>query len=505
MSDSDIQYYFESDWITNNCDGPPDIMTVYNSSFTTPTFDSIDEQYPYPACGLDPLARESGCCYSSIALDDTFGFQGVSINQITDTLGEDMSPPISANQHNYCVVQSDGISTNFTKLYLLEGVCYTGMLCTLPAFSIFDNDTCNGTFEQFDLSQSLVFNSTRYGWLNGSTTTILQGTASTGWTSYIPNQILVPDHKSALQILALIGYLLSIVGSVAATLIYALKLRKHKSIHNYLAFYSQLIWTLDHLQTMFYDYFVFPSDYAVDVYLAVFCYTNSASLLSVLISLDLILKLLKFGKRCIYLSFAIATTVHLSMVGWQYFTFLIIVEPDTFNTLTFDLGVFPIFWNLIMFVIDLGPPLVIMYFIFREKSERKRALFALKMEAVALVIVHLINTFVYGMLGYTSNKSEIFENDRNILALGGIETFQFMLNGIIILRFHFYMKKLISGQHSSASASHVDPKLSVSIKGPERKILSQQMPHEPASEKARIKSNNKSTRNASMNSKSKSD
>ncbi|KAJ3318450.1 hypothetical protein HDV06_000480 [Boothiomyces sp. JEL0866] len=460
MATSEVQNFFEADWITKDCIGPPDIMTVYNSSYTTPTFDAIQGQYSYPACGLDPIARPFGCCYSSLTTKSTFGFQGISINQIYDSYTEDNSPPVAANQHTYCVLESNSTFLNFTKLYILESVCYNGILCVPSNVTIFDSNICDGSYEQFDISASGYFNSTKFGELFGSIKEISDGTGIFKWTSYIPNQILVPDHKSALQVLALLGYILSIVGSLAAVYIYMIKLKRHKSIHNYLAFSSQLIWTAEHMQVMFYDYYTFPSDYSVDIYLSVFCFTNSASLLSVLISLDLMLKLLKFNKKYIYISFGLAALIHLLMVGWQYLSFLIIVNPDLYNTLTFDLGVFPTFWNLIMFVIDLGPPLLIMYFIFEEKSERKRALFALKMEALSLVVVHLVNTIIYGVLGYISTSSEFFQNDRNILALGGIETFQFMLNGIIILRFHFYMKKLISGQHSASSRSNLEDSLS---------------------------------------------
>ncbi|KAJ3252501.1 hypothetical protein HK103_001439 [Boothiomyces macroporosus] len=457
------------------------------------------EQYPYPACGLDPIARPFGCCYSSLNLDGTFGLQGVSINQITDTLTEEFSPPVFANQHSYCVLESNGTLFNFTKLYILESACYNGILCMPNYINVFDGNSCNGTFEQFDLSQSLYFNSTKYGALSGKVKLITDGTATFGWTSYIPNQILVPDHKSALQILALIGYIASILGSLLAVFIYGQKLKLHKSIHNYLAFYSQLIWTVEHFQAMFYDYYSFPSDYSVDVYLSVFCYANSASLLSVLISLDLILKLLKLPKKYIYISFGFATAVHLLMAGWEYLTFLIIVNPDLFNNLTFALGVYPTFWNLIMFIVDLGPPLLIMYFIFKEKSERKRAMFNLKMEAFVLVLVHLLNTIIYGILGYSANKSEYFANDRNILALSGIETFQFMLNGTIILRFHFYMKKLISGQHSNLSVSTSDGKSS-SMKNADLKsvtaILSQHAMDDP-SDRPKSAAVARSTRNIS--------
>ncbi|KAJ3269962.1 hypothetical protein HDV01_000768 [Terramyces sp. JEL0728] len=211
------------------------------------------------------------------------------------------------------------------------------------------------------------------------------------------------------------------------------------------------MWAIEHSQTMFLDYYVFPSQDSVEIYSAIFCFSNVASLLSVSISIDLITKLFYCRDSVRRWAFISATVVHLAFVGWTYLEFMSITNADVFNYLTFKLGVLPTFWNIVMFIIDLGPPLIVMQKVMVSSAHSRKKFEPWQIEVFVLVVIHLINTIIYGILGYLATRTEYFANDRNIQALWGINRFQFMVNCLIVLRFNHYIHMLLTGNPTSST------------------------------------------------------
>ncbi|KAJ3318451.1 hypothetical protein HDV06_000481 [Boothiomyces sp. JEL0866] len=464
MSDQ-LDIYFESDWISQSCAGPPDFMSTYSDSNPSEIYNYVQDQFSYPACGMDPVARLTGCCYSSLKKEETFGFQGISINLLTNSVTEQTSPPMSANGYTYCMLASNGTIMNTFSFYVLQSSeCAFGFLCNEDSLSIHEHSNCTGTVNKFQLGKlsGAIYNSTEYGEFVGSITTVSDGQNAYSWEGLIPGNLVIPNHAYTLDKMALIGYILAIGGSIIAMIIYGKKLSYRQSTHNILGFSSQITWLFEHSQTMFLDYYLFPSQYSVLVYQAIFAFTNLASLLTVLVAIDLITKLYFCSHFIRKLAFGCTIFVHLAMVGWTYLAFLEIVNPDVFNLLNFNLGMLPVSWNIVMFVVDLFPPFIVMYKVFLSSLHLERKLERWQIEVVFLVIVHLLNTVSYGVVGYLASETEVFKNDRNLQNLWGINRFQFMLNCIIVLRFNVYLKMILDNGFNSSTGSEKLAKVSVS-------------------------------------------
>ncbi|KAJ3318452.1 hypothetical protein HDV06_000482 [Boothiomyces sp. JEL0866] len=461
-------FYFESDWLTTSCFGPPDLMSTYFGNNASDVYNFVQGQFSYPACGMDPVPRPIGCCYSSLRKDETFGLQGMSIHMLDNSVTELSSPPASANGNTYCLIKSNGTLYNTFSMYVLQsGQCVNGFMCNENAVSIYSTLNCSGNplDLQIQQNQTTWYNTTDFESLFVEFVEISGCDISFGWEGLIPGNLMVPDHRYTLDKLALIGYIFAILGSIVALVIYTKKLLVRRSIHNVLGFSSQIAWIIEHVQTMYLDYVLFPSQYSVLVYQAVFSYTSVASLLTVMIAVDLITKLYYSSTKLRRIAFIATIIIHLALVGWTYLAFLAIVNPDLFNLLTFNLGMLPVTWHILMLVIDLFPPFIVLYKIFVSSAHIERKLERWQIEVVLLVIVHLFNTIVYGILGYLGSETEIFQNDRSLQSLWGINRFQFMLNYIIVLRFNVYLKMLLTKSAHSSFGSNKQDKSSVSVTG----------------------------------------
>ncbi|KAJ3252500.1 hypothetical protein HK103_001438 [Boothiomyces macroporosus] len=445
--------YFESDWIDTSCSGPPDLMSTYTADNASDVYNYIQGQFSYPACGMDPVARPVGCCYSSLKRDETFGLQGMAIHLLDNSLTENLSPPASANGNTYCLISSNGTLHYTYSMYVLQsGQCNYGYMCDQTSVSIYDNSSCTGIPLQLSVqnNQILWYNTTNYGEVSVEFRVISGCDITFGWEGLIPGNLLVPDHRYTLDKLALIGYVFAILGSIVALVIYYKKILVRRSLHNVLGFSSQIAWIVEHVQTLYLDYVLFPTQYSVLVYQAVFSYTSIASLLTVLIAIDLITKLFYSSPKIRKIAFCLTVFVHLALVGWTYLAFLAITNPDLFNIMTFTLGMLPVSWHIIMLIVDLFPPFIVLYKITVNSSHLERKLERWHIEVMLLVMVHLLNTIVYGILGYLGSETEFFQNDRSLQSLWGIARFQFMLNYIIVLRFNVYLKMLLKkSAHSS--------------------------------------------------------
>ncbi|KAJ3318453.1 hypothetical protein HDV06_000483 [Boothiomyces sp. JEL0866] len=446
--------FLEADWLQTDCLGAPDFMSVYTKDSPSAVFEFIQSEFAYPTCGIDPLERPQGCCYSSLSKADTYGYQSLSANFVDNSKPLLSNAPLSANTNTYCSIISNGSYYNSVSAYILQNdKCINRAICSSNSLTIYEYSNCTGNAESFNIQPNIILSIVSdIGDFSISQIIISEGGVVYGWESFVPNRLLYPIHTSLYEKLALVGFILAILGSVIALSIYSVKLYHRKTLHNYLGLWSQLIWAIEHSQTMFLDYYIFPSQDAVDIYSSIFCFSNVASLLSVSISIDLITKLFYCTKPVRRLAFISAVIVHLAFVGWSYLEFLTISNPDLFNYLTFKLGVLPTFWNIVMFIIDLGPPLIVMQKVIVSSAHSRQKIENWQIEVFVLVVIHLINTIIYGILGYLAGKTEYFANDRNIQALWGINRFQFMVNCLIVLRFNYYLHMLLNGHPSTPSS-----------------------------------------------------
>ncbi|KAJ3269963.1 hypothetical protein HDV01_000769 [Terramyces sp. JEL0728] len=469
MSDG-ASIYFEADWVNASCTGPPDLMSTYADSNPSDVYNYIQDQFSYPACGMDPVPRPTGCCYTSLKTIETFDLQGMAVHLLDDTETELIAPPISANGFTYCLIESNGTFYNTYTMYVSQsGLCSHGFICDGDSLAVYDQDDCSGPAQTFqaDVNTAISYNTSAYGNITLQYYTVLDGQMTYSWDGMIPGNILVPDHRYTIDKLALIGYIFAIGGSIAALIIYAQKLYIRQSTHNILGFSSQVAWLIEHTQTIILDYLLFPTQYSVLVYQAIFSFSTLASLLTVLIAIDLITKLFYCSTRVRQIAFGLTVVVHLALVGWTYLAFLAILEPDVFNLLIFNLSLLPVVWYIIMFVIDLFPPIIVMWKVFESTAHLERKLERWQIEVFVLVLIHILNTISYGVVGYLSSETEVLKNDRNLQNMWGINRFQFMLNCVIVLRFNVYLKRLLTtAAHSSMGSNIIDKNsmMNISVK-----------------------------------------
>jgi hypothetical protein len=223
--------------------------------------------YPIGLCDNSQVALKGLCCYSLIENSDDWSVaQGVLSAQITeiDNLNDLASAvPKTSSSATYCKLEKDARFPYLVTYLLADGSCFDNYLsCDKNGqIHVYPSAGCKGEAISFILTRSpAIFNST-YGAFTGSLGSLSGGSNAIEWVAYRSATYLIPNHKAALEIIALLFYIVSIVCSVLAFLFWALRYRKSKGVQTLLMLCSQF-WTLFYIVSrMAYSYSVLISDF----------------------------------------------------------------------------------------------------------------------------------------------------------------------------------------------------------------------------------------------------
>ncbi|KAJ3318911.1 hypothetical protein HDV06_006963 [Boothiomyces sp. JEL0866] len=195
----------ESVWTYGECQGPPTSMAAYDQNLISSYLLTFTENdYVFPTCGVNPISTSTGCCGSSLDLELTFDYQ--SWSELPVSSGDLVYSPKSANNYSYCVLypyDEDSLDS-YRSIYALAGSSCTinGIQCFgNRTIRIFNDSTCDGTYEQFSMDSSQPLNSLVYGNITVDLITVVNGTESYSWVAYSPVTIEVPStYKKLLPI-----------------------------------------------------------------------------------------------------------------------------------------------------------------------------------------------------------------------------------------------------------------------------------------------------------------
>ncbi|KAJ3322027.1 hypothetical protein HDV06_003628 [Boothiomyces sp. JEL0866] len=420
------------------CTNPPLQITIFNETHPTDLYSSISDDFTIGVCGSDPFEKNRGCCVSSLDINQTvypsFTFSyynGIDI---------DLFIPRSANGNGYCLLTflQDDLSWYSSTYYLLD-TCVKGIKCNGEGISIFQDEVCQQEFQlftEFNISDSIFGNATiEYRHFDNA----LQ---EFQWITYTPSYYLIPDNKSAIDIFALLCFIISIGGFACTTVYYVLKYKTTKSPSSIPLILTQIAWLLRAIMWLGYNYTIFTNSYIFYVYSSILA-VIPATLLSVLISTHLLCQILNFRIHWYnYLVYATVVLVNLALNS-EYYTFQIIgiYNPDLYNMMAANAYRMLSIWEIFMLIYDDLVPLLILLRIIKTLAQKKKKLLSKDKAILTVIVSQFLVAIITMALSYIQNNTEIVGSERNMVDMNGIYLILYFIHNInILLLFHFLKK-----------------------------------------------------------------
>ncbi|KAJ3251427.1 hypothetical protein HK103_002407 [Boothiomyces macroporosus] len=426
-------------------------MVVFNETNPTPLYTVSIIENPIGVCGMDEVPKGTGCCLSSLDINESLGYGSNSYNYLA-SISVDGSIPISANNYNYCVLNALDSSALFGyhQLYLLNGTCYQHFYCSSDGLRFYQYPNCQGIF-------SLPLPNTTVGNFSYSSSTVNNANQTFDWTGYFPGGLFVPQYKSAFEVFSLIFYLLSIIGYFGY---FAFCLRefilKRKSRDLYLAL-TELAWCFSIIYELVYLNVLVNDIQTVILMDVVATFEMAPSLFSTMISGSMLLDIFNLNTRIQYQMavYGGLTLVFVVLYGPEIVSYLI--QWFGYQDISFYLHIsasnFYLYWFIFVMIFDSFPPLTLLVMIVKQfLVKRNRAnitgtLFDYLVKnwrIVALLVFQVCNSVVYFVLSYIKRQTNNLHNDRNAVAMSGYIVLVYFLHNTFIIAVYLVLRAMAS-------------------------------------------------------------
>ncbi|KAJ3272925.1 hypothetical protein HDV01_005122 [Terramyces sp. JEL0728] len=450
---------FQSTWQVDACQGPPSTMLVFKETRPTKLYRFELKDFPFPLCGSEGGYNGYSCCFSSLDTTQTFGYKSFSRHLISSDYTVETSPPKSAIDSQYCMIEGDGMSIwGYDYMFLLNSNSCTEsqFICNNTHLTVYGGTNCNGTkyiiegnAEYYPLSMDpAYYNSLYLGGITVSQHTVNSGITDYRWIAYTPSWMLVPNSHTTMEIIALIAFALTIGGFLVTSSVYGQKLYsgRSKKLRDFAMFTTQTLWLIRSLLVVYYTYAVFHSSTDVALFKALLGTTEVCSLLSVLISFRITTEINKKSNSNLFLIVGSVSllALHFSLVGPYYvscfFALTDVMAYYAIANIAFNLQ---IAWMLFMFVFDLIPPLIIFKMVFfqqltkaKKTKETTEEVLLSNGSIFSILLVHLFNCLLFIVISILRYATSALQNDRNALASEAVLSFCYMIHNVVICKMY---------------------------------------------------------------------
>lgn len=253
-------WQLQSAWQGPKCEGPPNTMTIFNSSLkVSPEWKSAGLKRT-GMCGIllhSPL--QSGCCQSSIrpqkdgmcthlsivlacyfcsisnsssrSQESGTINKGLGMGSFTSTSVETVEQSemlMVANGALYCHLIAKTVDSLFGMheyffLASSNNCIYSKIKCIENGtLVIYPDDHCSGPPTTFSLAEnnSTLINNSYFGEVTAGLKTIIGGSTNVVWTTYYPAYLNVPDPSHFSYYIAIIFYGMAVCGTIKVGLLY---------------------------------------------------------------------------------------------------------------------------------------------------------------------------------------------------------------------------------------------------------------------------------------------
>ncbi|KAJ3272440.1 hypothetical protein HDV01_005509 [Terramyces sp. JEL0728] len=457
---------FQSGWYAGRCSGSPDTMLIFNDSNPTPQYAINDYYSPIPYCGLDLVSIDIGCCISTITPVDPPDYQSSSNNYFTNNLKE--SIPRSAIGKSFCHIHASNNASLFgyQDMYLSSsGKCLENYFkCTNNNLEIYNASACTGSVEVYSVLSNANILSASIGNVTLSKLDVTDGEMTAQWTTFIPYVDLIPNFSEPDEIFSLIvtiAVLISAFYSFYYLILDYLARKRAMDFWHILCILESIVKLT--LYTA-YQYTIFTSENALNIFTLILNITNIGSLMSTITSCLILISIVNVNLVWVKIGCVVfLILLHFALYGLIYYAYTIaMIDPSIFmseyslaNTLgNYWLG-FAVVFNFIPPLWILGRIIRVQYYKSKRAEDNSAALPYKK------VIFLILGQLITGIWVFLLNFSvQLFvTDDRQFLGCAFISNALMTLNLVLLIAFFKELSRMtmeiVEGPHKKQEGKQV--------------------------------------------------
>ncbi|KAJ3260964.1 hypothetical protein HK103_006919 [Boothiomyces macroporosus] len=423
---------------TFTCSDVPVSITVFNETQPTQLYTNILDDFTIGVCGSDPFDRNIGCCISS--LDTALTVYNSFTFSYMDADSQAYVPKL-ATGHKYCLLTSlDTVALNGSMyMYYLQDACVNGVICNDKGVNVYSDSNCVNLANFYtgsNISNSIIGNvSISY--------TVLTGDQEFIWTTFTPSYLLLPDNRSLLDILALLGFIIATLGFAITTVYYSYGYYRKPNDEDLYSTICQILWLIKTDMWFAYNYTLFTNSYVYYVFCSVLALIP-ASLGSSLISTTILLNLLQIRVELYrYAMYIMIICLNLGLNSYYYtFQIIAIYNQDLYSYMYATAFQFQTYWELFTVVYDNITPVLILIKILNAMSHKNRKMSAKDWAILPVITLQISNAAFAVFLGYVQDYTEWLGNERHMMDMNGFFMFVYFIHSHNILVMFHMLKKI---------------------------------------------------------------
>jgi hypothetical protein len=480
------------------CEGTPDVLLgVSITDQIEPSVGQISPCFLYllhpDQCGNAPL-DVNGCCISIIENSsmekDCYPYKGGFLGTVDDYADVSTLLPYKTSSERYCQMFSIDNSTfgGYDFLYLLgNGKCNEGYyICNADGtLELYEEINCTGDYIAVQLTDQMQEHNSTY--LNVNATlfaakwdTLESGSGVVEWTTFQPATDFIPNHKWAMEVIALILYIIAVASTIISVIYWIYKYHHRSISNNFMFILVPFLDLIYEILRIYYAYTIF------DNYVTFYSFKMSknfafgiSTLASVCNSSIFIGKILHLEKRQLIGVLIFVVLVHVWLVGGLYADDIaslhyFYMERDNYLD-NFDINVFEwtkswslyfSWWVIFMFIWNLVPIILIV----QKLTQKIIGSISFKLNAlqqadkwfIPLSGCQLFLISLYLVCGFLQTQTLSLRNDRNYLAIDGFQLFCIsmtcLLNNVLLeiikeILINKKMKKAVANSKNKLSTN----------------------------------------------------
>ncbi|KAJ3275226.1 hypothetical protein HDV01_000951 [Terramyces sp. JEL0728] len=451
---------FQSLWKSTECINPPDKLLIFDSVNTTNVMFYLNQ---ISTCGMfyNPDPSGSGCCTVSLDEADYGNYLGMMETFIGGLWDMDTAAPPSANEHYYCWIQNNDPTDWTYAAYLDSDQCTDKVKCFNGNLVLYSDAACTSEVQVLPIQDNIYsVNTSILGNVTVSRKQFADGMNGIAWTSYQPGNMLIPTHKNPVEVLGLIGYILSIGCSLFTSFYYIRAYYYKKSMQSLLITGIQVVEFFKVIVSLVYVYYIFQDVTPLNLVKLTLDLLTISHLFCNMLSGLLLLKILNVHQ--IKLNFCLQLFLVIVWVSMNILYFmcdyywLIACEYIDYNYYNAFFNIIEVAVNLknyymaFVFIFDALPLIALLGIIVRQKriklKNRSKELTWLQIvfeyrHILGLIFFQMCVIFFYEFTAYILEYNLLMNNDRTVLGTGGTQVFWIEAHFLSVVIFNEYLKR----------------------------------------------------------------
>lgn len=472
----------ESQYLSSKCSGHPDVMYAFTVSDTSAYAPGVNEtwapmyaftvnEYSIGLCGNLIVPSTNGCCYNSLDLTASNGYQSATMDIIPDDQQAQISGivPFETNGAVYCHLAAQASNASSTLLGYSQvfvnsnDVCIDGQFkcSSIGLLEVYAGSrNCSGIPEKLQLSQlTRNYQTKTMGNITGSLLTFSGASRIFAWEAYTPSTLLVPSFQDPSEIISLVCFIIAIIVALIMVVQTAFRLLPFKG-WIMATFISQVLWLVWVSMRLAYWMKIFVSLFELAVWVEIiFAMLAFTTLLTTLITSKFIATVLVNHMKNYYqlVIYFVPVILHVCLAG-SYYIIYYAIYSQTGISVEYSMQIrqwttYFIYWIWSMLIWNCTPPILVALRLVNRGDDsltlgqKISKLHSIDSTLLISLVFQLFIFISFFVLGFIRTQTAILGSDRAYVACQGFEAILLVLHSAMCVRVAQTVKVVCSAPH----------------------------------------------------------